>query len=111
MYRPSQTPHPTLSSARIASQNKFPTERKKLKATERTKTPGRDRNPREESVTMLASSDDEADNGISIFEICCDKNKLDDACADSHNGRRRTEIEDSSKQTGLRRSRSEKLSF
>merc|ERR1711946_39460 len=46
MYRPSQTPHPTLSSARIASQNKFPTERKKLKATERTKTPGRDRNPR-----------------------------------------------------------------
>merc|ERR1711911_457938 len=42
---PSQTPHPTLSSARIASQNKFPTERKKLKATERTKTPGRDRNP------------------------------------------------------------------
>merc|ERR1711946_23454 len=46
MYRPSQTPHPTLSSARIASQNKFPTERKKLKATERTKTPAETENPR-----------------------------------------------------------------
>merc|ERR1719198_2198005 len=45
MYRPSQTPHPTLSSARIASQNKFPTERKKLKATERTKTPAETETP------------------------------------------------------------------
>merc|ERR550519_2252329 len=45
MYRPSQTPHPTLSSARIASQNKFPTERKKLKAAERTKTPAETETP------------------------------------------------------------------
>merc|ERR1712035_268530 len=29
MYRPSQTPHPTLSSARIASQNKLLPERRK----------------------------------------------------------------------------------
>merc|ERR1712015_172319 len=45
MYRPSQTPHPTLSSARIASQNKFPTERKKLKAAERTKPRPRPKTP------------------------------------------------------------------
>merc|ERR1712035_267862 len=48
MYRPSQTPHPTLSSARIASQNKLlPERRKRRDGPSERESPERPPNPPE----------------------------------------------------------------
>merc|ERR1719419_2182890 len=62
-----------------------------------------------ESLTLLGSSGDEADKGISILELCFDKNKFDDECVNStKKPRRRTQTEDSSKQTDLKRTLSDR---